>query len=172
MHSNMWTRGLFHCTYIHQEEIVFSLSVIGDKLQVLFTSPKDFIYEMEGLLNLPYAIRENLPSDVEIAFWELSTAFAPQNRAKPGTHSLVWFNSSWVCTCRNQIVRSDSKADPRTLSPNEWHQRIVSCFARTSSLHGQILPAELYRYFTESRGQACQGLIYTRVLINKALLRL
>lgn len=70
--------------------MAFSLSVVGDKLQVLFISPKDFIYEMQGVLNLSNPIRENLPFDVEIAFWEpgQSTAFVPWSQAKPGNPSL------------------------------------------------------------------------------------
>lgn len=78
-------------------------------------------------------------------------------------------NQQWVCTCRNQIVRSDGKADPPTFISRGLAPRTCKLIAMMSSLHGQIPHSRAVQvFYRESRAPACRGPICTQVLVNKA----
>lgn len=94
-----WPSSREHIDYstahIRPEELGFSLSVGGDKLQVLFISPKGLCIQDVEFIKCIKHNKRNLPSVIETAFQKpgQSTAFARWNQAKPGTHLLCWFDS-------------------------------------------------------------------------------
>lgn len=138
-----WPSSCEHMDYstehIWPEELAFSLSVGGDKLQVLFISPKGLcIWNagliMRGLLNVSNAIREKSAilcwdSGIPEARSEHCICCLESSQTSNLSFGLVWFIVSqwWVCTCRNQTVRSDGKAHPQTYISRVMAQSRIDC---------------------------------------------
>lgn len=82
-------------------------------------------------------------------------------------------SQQWVCTCRNQTVRSDGKVDPWTDISRVAALKNYKLFRNNGISNSQNLPGELGRSFIGwAQRFSRSGLICIQVLGNQASLRL
>lgn len=149
---HIWTHRLFPCAHIQQEEMAFSLSVIGNKYRCCLFLWRTFVWNARFIK----FIKCNKTS----AIWcwdrilgarsEFCICSLDSGQSRSPSFGLI--DSSWGSHgfAHGEIRLSDQmvKLILKLLFLGLWHQRIGSCFAKMSSLYSLILPLELWRYFT------------------------